>query len=417
MLDGRTVLAWADLDERRRRGGRPAATAVVALLAGVALAALALARADWWREGRAVPGTAYLIAVALVALVPTMMMAPHRMFWRADAAMVARLPIPGAALWWVAAVRAIRGAALGVVVAAPTAVVCALADVDTGARFAAIVGALAAVAAALVPAVCVGAAHVVASGQAAAASRALAGEQAVPTTTLLGALPGATVAAVVLATVACGSWLRDGVDPRGPMILIAMAAAAVVAAAAATQAAPRVYPRAMREIAALDRQLLAHLEIDRATPIERAVAARLGGDVGLVFDRLARLVRRRYPLFALGGAAAAAALIGVGLGRPTDADAWLAIAGGVAAAMAVTLGRVSGQPPLELARSSATLPLAADAPARARRALVATWAAVWIVIPVAVAIAASPAIATTAGVLAIGVAAGGVLGALRRSRD
>ena len=86
-------------------------------------------------------------------------------------------------------------------------------------------------------------------------------------------------------------------------------------------------PRAMREVAALDRQILAHLEIHRATGLERAVAARLGGGAGPVFDRMARLLRRRYPLFALGGAVTAgggggggggggaAALLGAGASR------------------------------------------------------------------------------------------------------
>ncbi|MBK9036116.1 MAG: hypothetical protein IPL61_33550 [Myxococcales bacterium] len=416
MVDGRALLAWADLDERRRRGSRPSGALVLALLAGLGLAALALARDGWLDGARVAPGPVYLIAVALVALVPTMMMAPHRMFWRADAAMVARLPIPGGALWWVALVRAVRGAALGVVVAAPTAIVATIADAGTGARFAAVIAALAVVAAALVPAVCVGAAHVVASGQAAAATQALGGDQQVPTTTLLGALPGATIAGVVLAAAATGGWIADGAGAQGPLVLAGLALAAALAAAAATAAAPRVYPRAMREVAALDRQLLAHLEIDRATAVERAAGARLGGDASRVFDRLARLTRRRYPLFALAGAGAAIALVALGLGRPADADAWLAITAGAAAAIAATLARATGQPPLELARSSATLPLAPAAITRARRATVALWLAVWTLAPTAIAVATSPRPATTGALVAVGAAIGTALGALRRSR-
>ena len=149
MVDGRTLLRWADLDERRRRGGRPSGALALALGAGLGLAAIALGRDGWLDGARIAPGPAYLVVVALVAMVPTMMMAPHRMFWRHDAALVARLPVPGAALWWVALVRAARGAALGAVVAAPTAIVAAVADAGTGARFAAVIAGLVAVGAAV----------------------------------------------------------------------------------------------------------------------------------------------------------------------------------------------------------------------------------------------------------------------------
>lgn len=414
MIDGATLLAWADRDERRRRGGRPATTLLAAVAAGLALAAIAVAKGGWLDGARPVPSPAYLIAVALAAMVPTMMMAPHRMFWRADAAMVARLPIPGDALWRVALTRALRGALLGVVIAAPTGALAALADAATGARFAAIVGALAVVATALMPAVCVGAAHAVASGQADAASRALAGDYTVATTTLLGALPGATVAGAVIATAMTGGWLRDGDGGRGPAIVIGLAAVALVAAALAARAAPQVMPRAMREVAALDRQILAHLEIHRATAIERAVAARLGGGAGPVFDRMARLLRRRYPLFALAGAVAGIALVAVGLGRPADADRWLAIVLAAAAAVAVLLARATTQPALELPRASATLPIAPAAITRARRALVGLWLAWWLAAPLAVAIAASPAPGRTALWLLGGGAAGAAVAALRR---
>ncbi|MBL8626035.1 MAG: hypothetical protein JNK64_32265 [Myxococcales bacterium] len=414
MIDGATLLGWADSDERRRRGGRPATTLLAAIAAGLALAAVAVAKGGWLDGARPVPSPGFLIAVALVAMVPTMMMAPHRMFWRADAAMVARLPIPGAALWQVALVRARRGALLGVVIAAPVAALTLAADPATGGRFAAIVGALALVAAALMPAVCVGAAHAVASGQADAASRALAGDYAVATTTLLGALPGATVAGAVIATAMTGGWVRDGIDPRGPAIAIGLAVVALLAAVIAGRAAPQVMPRAMREVAALDRQILAHLEIHRATGLERAVAARLGGGAGLVFDRMARLMRRRYPLFALGGALAGIALVAIGLGRPADADRWLAAALAGAGAIAVLLARATAQPAIELPRASATLPIAPAAVTTARRALVGLWLAWWIAAPLVVAIVASPTPARTALWLLGGGAAGAAVVALRR---
>lgn len=168
-------------------------------------------------------------------------------------------------------------------------------------------------------------------------------------------------------------------------------------------------PRAMREVAALDRQILAHLEIHRATGLERAVAARLRDGAGPVFDGMARLLRRRYPLFALAGALAGIALVAIGLGRPTDADRWLAITLAGAAAVAVLLARATTQPAIELPRATATLPIAPAAVATARRAAVALWLGWWLTAPVAIAIAASPSPARTALWLAAGAAAGAAL--------
>ncbi|MEZ4400598.1 MAG: hypothetical protein R3B06_11300 [Kofleriaceae bacterium] len=394
MVDGRTLLAWADTDERRRRGGRPAGGWLVALAAGLALAGLVANHTRAWAADRVAPSATSLIAVALAALVPSMLLAPHRMFWRRDAAMIARMPLPGAALWWVALARATRAAAAGVLAATPTLLVTAAVDPALAGRAAALVAALAAASIGLVPAVCLAAATVVASGQAAATARALAGEAAVASTTLLGALPGAAMAGVVIAAATTGGWLADG-DLRGLATVGGVALVAAIAAGLATRAAPRVYPLTMREVAALDRQVLAHLEIAPATAIEAAVRDRLG-PARLVFDRMVRLVRRRYPLVALAGAASAVATIAIGWGRPDAADAWLAAVTAATAAVAAALAGAIRRDPIELPRSSATLPLAAGAVARAGRAVVATWVAVWGVVPAVIAIVASPSPGPTA---------------------
>lgn len=383
-VDGRKLLAWADLDERRRRGRALSSTWLVALVAGLGLGAEAARRGGWFDGGRGLPELGFMVAVALIALVPTMLGTPQRMFWRADAAMVARLPIAGNALWFVAVVRAARGAGKGLLVAAPTVAVVFAADAATGARLLGALGALALVASLLLPAVCLGAAHVVASGQASAATRAMAGEYEIATTTWLGALPGFTIAAVVIAVVAGAPWIGDA-EPGGVVVIAGLGAVALGAGALATVAAKRIYPRAMREVAALDRQILAHLEIHPVTGLERAVRDRLGGGTGLVFDRIARLIRRRYPLFALGGAVGGLTLLGIAIGAP-DATVALAITTAVLVAIAVSLYRATGREPLELERSTATLPIAPGDVTRARRALLGLWLMVWAVVPIAVAV-------------------------------
>ena len=62
MIDGATLLGWADRDERRRRGGRPATTLVAAIAAGLALAAVAVAKGGWLDGARPVPSPGFLIA-------------------------------------------------------------------------------------------------------------------------------------------------------------------------------------------------------------------------------------------------------------------------------------------------------------------------------------------------------------------
>jgi len=384
-VDGPQVLAWADRDARRRRGGRTARGALVVIAAGLALGIEAAHRGGWFRGGLGGPGTGYLVAVALLALVPTMLAAPQRMFWRPDAAMVARLPITGAALWYVAVVRAARSAGLGLLVTAPTVAVAMVADLELGARAASVALALAIASTALIPAVCLGAAHLVASGQADAATRALTGDYQVATTTWLGALPGFAISAVVIAVIAATGWVAHG-EPAGMIAVIAIAAASVAAAGLATVAAPRVYPRAMREVAALDRQILAHLDVHPVTGLEAVVRNRLGTGAAHAFDRLARLTRRRYPLFSLGGAGAGIALLGVALAAP-DVTAWQVVLALALGALAVSLHRAAGREPLEHARSTATLPVAPADVTRARRALVGLWLAVWAAIPVIVAVA------------------------------
>ncbi|HVK74610.1 MAG TPA: hypothetical protein VM734_14875 [Kofleriaceae bacterium] len=418
-MTGRQLLAWGDLDERRRRRGPIATRMLVAGVAGLALAAEAARRAGWFDGGgvRGVPSAALLIAIALAGLVPAMFGAPYRMFWRHDAPLLARLPIAGGALWFVAVVRAARATASGVLVVVPTLVVAALGDAAVAARAAALVGALAAAAIALLPAVCLGAAHVVASGKAHDLAASVGGgEVPLPTTSVLGALPGAVIAGVVLAAIFAAPWVGGRVDATGPIILAVLASVAVLAALAATAAAPRVYPLAMREVAALDRQIYAHLEIDPITAVERAIKGRLAEDARPVYDRMARLVRRRYPLVAFAGVAAAITYIAVGFVGPGELAAWLGATAAVQGFLAAWLLRALTRPPLELPRLTATLPVTPSSVASARRAYVAGWSLVWFAVPAAVAIAASGRPATAALALAIGFAGAGTVSTLTTLR-
>lgn len=406
-LSGKELLAWGDLDEQRR-GRAPAWIAAAAI--GLVLGAELARRAGWFEGVYGVPSATMIVAVLLAAFVPAMFGAPYRMFWRRDAPLLARLPIAGAALWYVAVVRAARAAARSAVAVAPSLVVVAVGDAETAGRAAAIAAAMALAAIALVPAVCLGAAHMVATGKASGLASAVGGgEVQLPTTTWLGGLPATSIAGVVVAAIYGAPWIVDGVDQAGPVGIAIVAAAAIVAGTLATRAAPRTYPLAMREVAALDRQIHAHLEIHPPTLVERLVRDRLGAGAP-VHDRLARLLRRRYPLAVFAGAAGGAAMAVIGVAAPRELAAWL---GGVSATLGFLAGwlsRALARPPLELPRLTATLPVAPASVAAARTAYVATWAALYLAAPGAIAVAASGRPVTAAVTSVAGAVAGFVLG-------
>jgi hypothetical protein len=132
-------------------------------------------------------------------------------------------------------------------------------------------------------------------------------------------------------------------------------------------------------VSALDRQRLAFVEIHRLTAIERLVGKLLGA-AALPYGKDARLMRRRYPMaFAL-GALIFIVLAIIGLARPDDST-WLVATLAGAALYAIALARRLPQPPIELARLSATLPIAAPLRRRAKIAWLVTWAVVFVAIP------------------------------------
>ncbi len=267
---------------------------------------------------------------------------------------------------------------------------------------------------ALVPAVCLAAAHMVATGKASGLASAVGGgEVALPTTTWLGGLPATAIAGVVVAAIYAAPWIVDGVDQAGPIGLGVVGVAALAAGAWATSVAPRSYPLAMREVAALDRQIHAHLEIHPPTMIERLVRDRLGA-AAPIHDRLARLVRRRYPLVVFAGAAGGATLVIIGLARPAELVAWLGVVTAALGFLAGWLVRALTRPPLELPRLTATLPVSEQSVATARTAYVATWAVMFALVPSTIAVALSGRPLAASITAAAGALAGLLLGHLTR---
>jgi hypothetical protein len=415
-MTSRELLRWTRLYERRSRQWF-ASPLLLALGAGVLLAVFVAWRA---RTSVDAASTGWL-ACAVVAAALAFMRVPFHLYWRSDAALLAQLPIGGGALFDAALVRCVRAAAatvLALVVAAiPLALlpaeavheatrqitatpiagdVPALTPLMFALHHAAVAGVLGLAAGLLVPGVVIWAASLLVVGDGGRAAAVAVGIATVRPDKLLtpadrasagailGAIPGAAGALIIVTTILSTGWLFDEpIDGRSAALMFGVSAASLAAAFAARRAAPRVMATILRDVSALDRQRLAHLEIHPPTALERALAAMLGA-AGLPYRKDARLMRRRYPMaFAL-GALIFITLAIMGLAHPSLPWLVAVVAGAVLYAGALT-GRLA-RPPIELPRLSATLPITGAARRRAKLAWIVSWSLVFVLAPLAFAL-------------------------------
>lgn len=398
-MTSRELLRWTRLHERRAR--RWWASPWLAAIAGGAV----LAAFVQWRAGGSPEAASHAwLAVAIVAAALGFMRVPFHLYWRSDAALLAQLPIGGQPLFDTALFRAVRAAAATALATVIAAVPLALLPADAVAHatrqitatpivgtvpamtplmffahHAAIAGVLALATGLLVPGVVIWAASLLVSGTRTPAERASAGA-------ILGAIPGAAGALIIVTTIVGSPWLLgDPLDGASATLLYGLSFASVAALVLARHTAPRVMPTILRDVSALDRQRLATLEIRPPTALERAIAALLG-QAGLPYRKDARLMRRRYPMaFAL-GALVFLVLAIIGLARPSGATPWLAATLGGAVLYAGALAGRLTRPPIELPRLSATLPITAAARRRAKLAWIVSWSLVFVLAPLAFAL-------------------------------
>lgn len=357
-MNSRELIRWQRLAESRARSALTSSI-VLALAAGAAIAAWVY----WRAEHDPIAGSNAWFAVTLVAYATAFMRVPFHIYWRADASLLAQLPIEGGPLFDAAMLRCLR-AALSTTVAVAIGALPIL-PFSTGIylRHVAMAGALGTAAAGLVPAVAIWAAQLVAIGQRddriqrARAAAGITQDPGAPSTAALGAVPGFISTFVFVGVILGYRWLtaRD-TDIPAPVVLGAIAGVSVLAFLATRSSAPRMMGTILRDVSALDRQRLAHLEIRPPTGLER-VLAKLAGDGALVYEKDARLVRRRFPMAFAFGALAFLILAIVGLARPDDPMPWLTatIAGGALYGVALA-GRLY-RPPIENARLTSTLPI------------------------------------------------------------
>jgi hypothetical protein len=401
---GRALIRWARLEEGRRRAHRrgPAGwpPAVSALLGGGALA-------GWiGAGGEGTAGARLLVAATALALL-VLCGAPFRLFWRRDSALLARLPLRGRALVALALVRTLGATGLAALALAPA--LAALAWVGGDAvRHGAIVLALLALGGGGGLGAAVAAGAIVASDQVQRALAGVAGELAAPGVVWLGALPAFAGAAAILFALDLAPWAVGEPIPVGePWVLIGLALGVGVAGPiAAHAAADRVMPGALREVSALDRERLAHVDRSTPSPLERAwarLALRTPG-AARVFAKDAALTRRRHPSpYALGPLAVVAAwllpLAGEG-GR-----GWAIGLVGALGAYAALIARRGLAPPIELPALGATLPIAPSDLAAAKRAAAVLRVVTWVGLAGTPLLVARPGVGLAAWIAVAGGAA------------
>jgi len=389
------LIAWSRRYDRAARGGWWSSPLAIAVLAGGAFAAFVA-----WRGNLAGPVAAShaWLAGTVAAFALAFMRVPFHIYWRGDAAILAQLPISGAALLDAALLRCVSAAATTTFAVIIGMLPIAFASADSRLILAHVTyaGVLGATAAGLLPATAVWAASLVATSSGARAievaiaiagaspARAMQAAARRPgdaPTPLLGALPGFVSSAVIVVALLASPVLL-GTKPWQQVApeLLGLVIASCVALIATRILAPNAMATILRDVSALDRQRLAPLEIREPTLIERAIAGMLGA-AALLYRKDAQLMRRRYPMaFAL-GALCFVVLAIIGFAQPDDPIPWLVVTLASVAAYGIALGRRLERPPIELVRVSDTLPILPAARHRAKLAWLVGWWTTFVLAP------------------------------------
>lgn len=395
-MDARRLLEWGDLDDRRRRSARRGIAALPpwVLCAGAAvLLAAEIARGMSLLGPAAAGGATPLsasrewLAVLIASHIVVLLGAPFRMYWRRDSALIGRMAIAGDVLFRVALVRSARAAVAVAVPCAAAAAMFALGphgNAEIALRHLALVGVAVLSAGLLGPSVALAAGAVVASSKAQEIMASLGGELQGPRTAWLGALPGMAGAGLILLLIALTPWARGAATtPAGPpMLLLALGDLVPVIALlwASTRAATVMLP-AVREVAALDQERLAHIDLVGPSPLERITAGLLGDrGAALVLCKDASLARRRYPIPFFLGVVGLITLWIVAIAVPDDLLTWSGVTCAGLGAYGVVMARRAMIPPIEHPVFLAGLPIARHAVARAKRARLVLWVLVYMLL-------------------------------------
>jgi hypothetical protein len=371
-LNGARLVAWDRLERTRR--GATRRELIGAIVIGVVLSGALFAIR--WRAG-VDEAAAWWLRVTMIAGAAMVMRGPWLLFWRPDSALLARLPIDGAALYRLGAIRAARLAlATGLVLVlacapwidAPVAM----------ARHLAVVALTMITAALLTPAATTAGGAIVASDRAQALIDSMAGEFRGPSVAWLSLLATVGGLGVGSAVWILAPWIDSGSwDQSTIVVVVAAPVTAIALHVAAIPLARTTLSAATREVAALDAVRLAHVQLDRARGLERLIG-RAAGPGRPVYEKDVALARRRFPLFYLtAGLGVIVAWIIALAGNSGTRTQWVI---GVMVLLAAHLALFAQRlvtPPIERARLLATLPFPPGAIRRAKIVYV-TWRGVLI---------------------------------------
>jgi len=328
--------------DRRRRQAAPALRVPVALAALGGALAFEIARRD-----DLVAGSRLWLTVLITTSMLAFVTAPFRLFWSSDADALARYPIPGGPLFRLGMVRNLRVAsAAAAVPAMGLAGFAVLGSADALARHALFLAVGWAGAALLAPAASLAAGALAASDRADAIVRSVGGEFQPPRGAYLGVVPGIAGALVVLALIADQSWLLAAADRPIPGLALASIAFSIVAIAIADRRATTTMPGAVRELSALNRRRLAHVDVTRLTALERVAVGLSPSSMRPVLSKDFRLLRRRYPAYFLVQAGAAIGTL-IAAATAHDVSEWISATLVAVHAYSILMAWRSLQPPVE----------------------------------------------------------------------
>jgi hypothetical protein len=379
-VNSRELIRWQGLAESRARSFLTSSF-VLALIAGGAIAGWVA----WRQDVSPLAGSNAWFAVTLVAFATAFMRVPFHIYWRHDASLLAQLPIEGASLFDAALLRCVRAAVSTTIAVAIGAIPIATISTEIYLRHVAMAAALGTAAAGLIPAVAIWAAQLVAIGQRddrIQRARAAAGITQTPAHHRDALVRCRLASTFIFVGVILGyRWLtaRDSDIPT-PLVLAAIAGISIVALLATRRSAPRMMGTILRDVSALDRQRLAHLEIRPPTGIEKLIGGMLGAGA-LPYSKDARLVRRRYPMAFVLGALAFLVLGIVGVAEPDDPGPWMTVTLAGAAAYGVVLAGRLRIKPIELPRLTSTLPIEHGVITRAKVAWIIGWWTIFVAVP------------------------------------
>ena len=393
-LSAAELLKWGDREARRRRRSRGLLGTLTPLSLS-AILSVGLGLLLWRRmvsaqaassgmDGSVVVDSILGMALAAIAFAQIIVVfgTPYRMYWRRDSALLARLPVPGSALFQVAVVRTLRAAAIATLPAlAAVLSVAVIADLSAALRLALVAAASATLAGLLSPAACLLGGAIVASDKAQALIDSFGGEVRAPRVTWLGALPGLVGTAIGLFAIGTPSWIVGG--PSGAFtgwIAVAAMAVSAVGLGWAWRRADTILLAAQREVAALDQERLATIERSQAGPIEAMWAGIFCRDLSslLVYRKDAALMRRRYPApyFV---AFLAIALAWIFAASELDTAAIVTVA--TLAVYSLFMARRHSMGPVEQPRLLRSLALGAPSVRRAKQAATILRALLWVGVP------------------------------------